>query len=115
MPPIIYKSIAFYPFSTGKFTGKSWLFEHQSTFGFPKDHKPLLRAWNVDTGDVLWTKDFSEYGAGGDDVGICLMDGVLYYSCYFGDSAKTRPGLPQRERRHFGDEAGEWRGPLVDG
>ncbi len=35
----------------------------------------------------MWTKDFSKYGSGGDDAGMCLMDGVLYYSCYFGDKS----------------------------
>jgi outer membrane protein assembly factor BamB len=44
-----------------------------------------LRAWNRNTGQVVWSKDFSEFGAGGDDAGMCLMDGRLYYSCYFGD------------------------------
>ncbi len=93
MPPIVYKNLAIYPFSTGKFTGKNWLFEHQSTFGFPKDHKPLVRAWNLETGDEVWTQEFSEFGSGGDDGGLCLMDGTLYYSCYFGDSANKRRGF----------------------
>jgi len=84
-PPIVYRGLIIYPFSTGKYTARQWLFEHQSTFGFPKDQKPLLRAWDSETGKEVWTKDFSQFGAGGDDAGICLMDGVLYYSCYFGD------------------------------
>ncbi len=83
-PPIVYKGLVFYLFSSGRYTARQWLFEHQSTFGFPKNQKPLLRAWDKETGKEVWTKDFSEYGSGGDDAGICLMDGTLYYSCYFG-------------------------------
>ncbi|KPK68772.1 MAG: hypothetical protein AMJ84_10620 [Acidithiobacillales bacterium SM23_46] len=93
-PPIVHKDLVFYMFSTGNYTGKSWLFEHQSTFGFPKDQKPLVRAWDFNTGEEVWTRDFSEYGSGGDDAGMCLMDGTLYYSCYFGGSANTRRGAP---------------------
>ena len=89
LPPIVYKSLVIYLFSTGEYTGKTWLFEHQSTFGFSKDQKPLVRAWDINTGKEVWTADFSEYGYGGDDAGMCLMDGKLYYSCYFGGSAKT--------------------------
>ncbi len=85
MPAIVYKNLVIYLFSTGKYTAEKWLFEHQSTFGFPEDHKPLVRAWDKDTGAEVWTRDFSEFGAGGDDAGMCLMDGKLYYSCYFGD------------------------------
>ncbi len=92
MPPIVYKNLVIYLFSTGKYTAKNWLFEHQSTFGFPKDQKPLVRAWDINTGKEVWTADFSEYGAGGDDAGMCLMNGEIYYSCYFGDSAKSKEG-----------------------
>ncbi len=82
-PPIACGDLVIYLFSTGKYTARQWLFEHQSTFGFPKDQKPLLRAWNIHTGEEVWTRDFSEHGAGGDDAGMCLLDGTLYYSCYF--------------------------------
>lgn len=91
LPPIPYKNLAIYQFSSGKYTPKTWLFEHQSTFGFPKDQKPLVRAYDADSGKVVWTRDFSEYGAGGDDAGMCLMDGTIYYSCYFG--GKGPPGV----------------------
>ncbi|MHC4178355.1 MAG: outer membrane protein assembly factor BamB family protein [Planctomycetota bacterium] len=84
LPPIVYKNLVIYQFSSGKYTPKTWLFEHQSTFGFPKDQKPLVRAYDLDTGKVVWTRDFSEYGAGGDDAGMCLMGNTIYYSCYFG-------------------------------
>jgi hypothetical protein len=72
----------------------NWLFGHQDNPSFPRSHKPLLRAYDIDTGSEVWTKDFSEFGSGGDDAGVCLMDGTLYYSCYFGHSAKSRRGLP---------------------
>jgi len=84
-PPIVHKNLAIYQFSTGKYTPQTWLFEHQSTFGFPADHKPLVRAWDLGTGREVWTRDFSEFGSGGDDAGMCLLDGTLYYSCYFGN------------------------------
>ena len=85
LPPLVHNNLAIYQFSSGRYQPESWLFEHQSTFGFPADQKPLVRAWNLDTGTVAWTRDFSEYGAGGDDAGMCLLDGTLYYSCYFGN------------------------------
>jgi outer membrane protein assembly factor BamB len=84
-PPIVYKNLVIYLFGTGQYTPETWLFEHQSTFGFPADHKPLVRAWDLGTGREVWTRDFSEFGAGGDDAGLCLMGGKLYYSCYFGN------------------------------
>ncbi len=83
--PIVHDGLVFYQFSTGKYSPSFWLFEHQSTFGFPRDHKPLVRAWDLKTGEVKWTRDFSQYGAGGDDAGMCLANGTLYYSCYFGN------------------------------
>jgi outer membrane protein assembly factor BamB len=103
LPPIVYKDIAIYMFSTGRYgqyapkeAGEriNWLFGHQDNKVFPRSHKPLLRAYNIETGEQVWTNDFSEFGSGGDDAGVCLMDGILYYSCYFGHSAKSRRGLP---------------------
>lgn len=113
-PPVIHKNLAIYMFGTGKyaplgtgifvFRGKgrevpkdapqimSWLYSHDNPY-YPKEHKPLVRAWDLKTGKVVWTTDFSEFGAGGDDAGLCLMDGKLYYSCFFGYAAKRR-GLP---------------------
>jgi len=89
LPPIVHKNLVIYQFGTGKYSADKWLFEHQSTFGFPKEQKPLVRAWDVDTGKVAWTRDFSQHGAGGDDAGMCLLDGTLYYSCYFGGKGPT--------------------------
>jgi outer membrane protein assembly factor BamB len=90
-PPIVHGNRIVYQFSTGRYTPQGWLFEHQSTFGFPPDHKPLVRAWDLETGKEAWTRDFSQYGAGGDDAGMCLMGDTLYYSCYFGN--KPVPGV----------------------
>ncbi len=90
-PPIVHRGLLFYLFSTGKYSPRQWLFEHQSTFGFPEDHKPILKAWEAETGREVWTRDFSNYGSGGDDAGMCLLEGTLYYSCYFGK--KDPPGI----------------------
>jgi outer membrane protein assembly factor BamB len=90
-PPLVYKDLIIYQFSTGTYRPENWLFEHQSTFGFPADQKPLVRAWDLRTGKEVWTRDFSEYGSGGDDAGSCLMGDTLYYSCYFGK--KPVPGI----------------------
>ncbi|KPL09049.1 hypothetical protein AMJ85_07275, partial [candidate division BRC1 bacterium SM23_51] len=115
-PPVVYKNLAIYMFGTGRYVPKgsgiyvmrmnktdkipkettgtvSWLYSHDNPF-YPRSHKPLVRAWDIETGDEVWTKDLSEFGAGGDDAGLCLMDGTLYYSCFFGYAAKTRRGLP---------------------
>jgi len=113
-PPIAYKNLAIYMFGTGKYAPKgtgvfvfrgkgkmapegaeeimSWLYSHDNP-RYPKEHKPLVRAWDMKTGKEVWTRDFSEFGSGGDDAGLCLMDGTLYYSCFFGYAAKRR-GLP---------------------
>jgi len=103
LPPVIHENLAIYMFGTGRY-GKyapkekteqlEWLFEHQNNPSFPQSHKPLLRAYDIDTGKEVWTRDFSEFGSGGDDAGVCLMEGTLYYSCYFGYSAKTKRGMP---------------------
>jgi len=99
LPPLVHKNTAFYMFGTGDYSQQSgdsvqWLFGHQDNPRFPQSHKPLLRAYDLDTGAELWTVDFSEFGSGGDDAGICLMDGTLYYSCYFGHSAWKQKGRP---------------------
>jgi len=103
LPPVVYKNLAIYMFGTGKYGEYApeeaekridWLFGHQDNPSFPRSHKPLLRAYDMDTGKEVWTRDFSEFGSGGDDAGVCLMDGMLYYSCYFGYSAKSKRDLP---------------------
>ncbi len=96
-PPVIYKNLVIYMYGTGRYgpgTKVKWLFGHQDMASFPPDHKPFVRAWDIDTGDEVWTKEFSKYGAGGNDAGLCLMNDVLYYSCYFGTAAKDKQGNP---------------------
>ena len=114
-PPIIYKDLAIYVFGTGKYASQgtekayvqkgtpiqaperveimSWIYSHNNPY-YPKDQKPLVRAWDIDTGQEVWTIDFSEFGSGGNDSGLSLMGETLYYSCFFGYAAKTRKGLP---------------------
>ena len=94
-PPVVHKNLAVYIFGTGRHAAKGsgevmdWLYSHDNP-GYPKDHIPLIVAWDINTGKEVWTKDFSKLGAGGDDAGLCLMDGVLYYSCFFGYAAKRK-------------------------
>jgi len=94
-PPVVHKNLAIYMFSTGRFAPKeegdtfAWLYTHDNP-GYPEHHKPLLKAWDLETGREVWSKDFSQVGSGGDDAGVCLMDGTLYYSCFFGYAARHR-------------------------
>ncbi len=116
-PPIVHGNIAIYASGSGQyapqgtekpFTFKgtplvapdnaevmSWIYSNDNPY-YPKDNRPLLWAWNLETGKVVWEKDFSEYGRGGNDCGICLLDGKLFYSTFFGYSAsqRARRGLP---------------------
>ncbi len=113
-PPIIYKNLAIYIFGTGKYAAQgtekayvhkgtpveagegvelmSWIYSHNNPY-YPKDQEPIVRAWDADTGEEVWTIDFSQFGSGGNDAGLCLMDDTLYYSCFFGYAARRR-GLP---------------------
>jgi outer membrane protein assembly factor BamB len=72
------------------------MYTHDNPY-YPQDNKPYLRAWDLDTGKVVWEKDFSEFGRGGNDVGLCLMDGTLYYSTFFGYAAKAKDGKPKSQ------------------
>ncbi|MGB2821105.1 MAG: PQQ-binding-like beta-propeller repeat protein, partial [Phycisphaerae bacterium] len=98
-PPVVHKGLAIYMFGTGTYApGRTqervgWLFGHQDVRDFPADHKPLVRAWDIETGKEAWTRDFSDLGEGGDEAGLCLMDGKLYYSSFFGYDAR-RKGEP---------------------
>jgi outer membrane protein assembly factor BamB len=67
----------------------SFVYTHDNPY-YPRDNKPLIWAWDLDTGELVWEKDFSEYGAGGNDCGLALMDGKLYYSTFFGYSPSQR-------------------------
>ena len=95
-PPVVHGKLAIYMFSTGTYApGRTaervgWLFGHQDVRSFPADHKPLVRAWDIETGKEAWTRDFSDLGQGGDEAGLCLMDGTLYYSGFFGYAARRR-------------------------
>jgi outer membrane protein assembly factor BamB len=73
----------------------SWIYTHDNPY-YPRDNKPLIWAWDIETGKDVWTKDFSDFGTGGNDCGLCLVDGTLYYSTFFGYSAdqRKRRGLP---------------------
>ncbi|MCI0358628.1 MAG: PQQ-binding-like beta-propeller repeat protein [Planctomycetaceae bacterium] len=115
-PPVVHSNLAIYASGSGQyapqgtekpFTFKgtpqpadgrevmSWIYSNDNPY-YPKDNRPLLWAWDLDTGKVVWEKDFSEYGRGGNDCGICLLDGKLFYSTFFGFSAsqRARRGLP---------------------
>lgn len=113
-PPVIYKTLAIYAFGSGRyaaqgsekpfvFRGKpepnpdgaevmSWIYTHDNPY-YPKDNRPLIRAWDLATGKEVWSKDFSAIGSGGNDCGLCLMADRLYYSTFFGYAA-TRKGEP---------------------
>jgi outer membrane protein assembly factor BamB len=70
----------------------SWIYTHDNPY-YPKNNKPLIWAWDLDTGKEVWKKDFSKLGSGGNDCGLCLLDGKVYYSTFFGYS------FSQRQRR----------------
>jgi outer membrane protein assembly factor BamB len=116
-PPVVHGNLAIYASGSGQyapqgtekpFTFKgtplasadgsevmSWIYSNDNPY-YPKDNRPLLWAWDLDTGKVVWQKDFSDQGRGGNDCGICLLDGKLFYSTFFGFSAsqRVRRGLP---------------------
>ena len=116
-PPVVHDNIAIYASGSGEYAAQgtekpftfkgtpaqrddgsevmSWIYSNDNPY-YPKDNKPLLWAWDLDTGKQVWQKDFSEQGRGGNDCGICLMDGKLFYSTFFGYSAsfRARRGLP---------------------
>ncbi|MBM3858925.1 MAG: hypothetical protein FJ395_04660 [Verrucomicrobia bacterium] len=111
--PVIHKNLAIYAFGTGRYAPQgtekafvhkgdpqpspdgaevmSFIYSHDNPY-YPKDNRPLLRAWDIETGKVVWEKDFTEYGTGGNNCGLCLMDDTLYYSTFFGYAA-PRKGL----------------------
>jgi outer membrane protein assembly factor BamB len=110
-PPVIHENLAIYASGSGSYAPQgtdkafvmqgqphedtqgreimSWIYTHDNPY-YPKDNKPLVWAWDIDTGELVWQKDFSQYGRGGNDCGLCLMDGTLYYSTFFGYSANQR-------------------------
>ena len=116
-PPVVHGNVAIYASGSGQYAPQgtekpfvfkgapqaapddaeimSWIYSNNNPY-YPKDNRPLLWAWDLETGKVVWEKDFSEHGRGGNDCGICLLDGKLYYSTFFGYSAsqRKRRGLP---------------------
>lgn len=118
-PPVVHGNVAIYASGSGNyavqgsekyftFTGDpeqtndgrevmSWIYSNDNPY-YPKDHHPRLWAWDLQTGKLLWEKDFSDQGRGGNDCGICILDGKLYYSVFFGYDAdqRARRGLPAK-------------------
>jgi outer membrane protein assembly factor BamB len=115
-PPVVHGRLAIYASGSGEYAAQgterpfvfsgnpveaggrevmSWIYSNDNPY-YPKDHRPQLWAWDLETGRLVWQKDFSQYGRGGNDCGICLLDGKLYYSTFFGyaASARARRGLP---------------------
>jgi outer membrane protein assembly factor BamB len=115
-PPVVHGNVAIYASGSGEyaaqgtekafsFGGKpierngrevmSWIYSNDNPY-YPKDSRPRIWAWDLDTGKVVWEKDFSEFGRGGNDCGICILDGKLFYSTFFGYAAsqRKRRGLP---------------------
>jgi outer membrane protein assembly factor BamB len=116
-PPVVHGNLAIYASGSGEYSAQgtekpftfkgtpqpsddgrevmSWIYSNDNPY-YPKDNRPLLWAWDINTGKLVWQKDFSEYGRGGNDCGICLLDGKLFYSTFFGYSAsyRKRRGLP---------------------
>lgn len=116
-PPVVQGKVAIYASGTGEYAVQgsekpwtfggepvkppdgrdvmSWIYSNDNPY-YPKDHHPRVWAWDLDTGKVIWEKDFSDQGRGGNDCGICLLDGKLYYSVFFGfdSAARARRGLP---------------------
>ncbi|MFC1633381.1 PQQ-binding-like beta-propeller repeat protein [Planctomycetota bacterium] len=115
-PPIIHKNLAIYVFGSGRYAPQgtekaylhkgtpvearddvevmSWIYSHNNPY-YPRDNKPLIRAWDMDIGEEVWTIDFSQFGSGGNDSGLCLMDDTLYYSTFFGYASRTKDGRPK--------------------
>jgi outer membrane protein assembly factor BamB len=115
-PPVVHGNVAIYASGSGEYSYQGT--EKPFTFGgtpvdaggrevmsfiysndnpyYPKNSRPRVWAWNLETGKVVWEKDFSEYGRGGNDCGIAILDGKLYYSAFFGyaSSERKRRGLP---------------------
>jgi outer membrane protein assembly factor BamB len=115
-PPVVHGNIAIYASGSGDYAAQgsekpftfrgqpverngrevmSWIYSNDNPY-YPKNHRPRVWAWDLDTGKIVWEKDFSEYGRGGNDCGICILDGKLFYSTFFGYAAslRQRRGLP---------------------
>jgi hypothetical protein len=94
-PPVVHGNLANYTFATGQQPVAKWLPGHGPR-SFPPSQHPMLRAYDLETGKTVWEKDFSDIGWGGDEAGLCLLDGTLYYSCFFGKGPE-RNGKPSAQ------------------
>jgi outer membrane protein assembly factor BamB len=116
-PPLVHGNVAIYASGSGEYAAQgserqftfrgdpeptpdgrevmSFIYTNDNPF-YQRDNRPMLWAWDLETGELVWQRDFSEYGRGGNDCGICLYDGKLYYSTFFGYAAsqRARRGLP---------------------
>ena len=115
-PPVVHENVVIYASGSGEYAAQgtekpfifrgtpvelggrevmSWIYSNDNPY-YPKDHRPRLWAWDLENGELIWEKDFSDYGRGGNDCGICLLDDKLYYSVFFGYAAsqRERRGLP---------------------
>jgi len=117
-PPIVIDGLAIYASGSGEYAAQgtekpftfrgapierdgkevmSWIYSNDNPY-YPRNHRPRLWAWDLETGKVVWEKDFSKFGRGGNDCGICELDGKLFYSVFFGysESQRVRRGLPAK-------------------
>lgn len=117
-PPLVHDDVVIYASGSGEYAAQgtekpfifrgqpmerggrevmSWIYSNDNPF-YPQDHRPRIWAWELNTGKLLWEKDFSQYGRGGNDCGICLLDDKLFYSVFFGYAAsqRERRGLPAK-------------------
>ncbi len=116
-PPVVHGNVAIYASGSGEYAAQgsekyftfkgdpqptkdgsermSWIYSNDNPY-YPKNHEPRIWAWNLETGEVVWEKNFADQGRGGNDCGICILDGKLYYSVFFGYAAseRKRRGLP---------------------
>ncbi len=115
-PPVLWSNLAIYASGSGKYAAQgtekpfvmkgkpqpsrdgsewmSWIYTHDNPF-YPRDNRPMMWAWDRATGRVVWERDFSDFGSGGNDCGLCLADGTLFYSTFFGYSASKRQARGQ--------------------
>jgi outer membrane protein assembly factor BamB len=117
-PPVVHENVVIYASGSGEYAAQgtekpfifrgepvprggrevmSWIYSNDNPY-YPQDHHPRVWAWDLATGKLLWEKDFSEDGRGGNDCGICLHDGRFFYSVFFGYDAgqRKRRGLPDQ-------------------
>ena len=116
-PPVVHENLAIYASGSGRYAAQgserpfifqgvprptpdgsevmSFQYTHDNPY-YPQDNLPYVWAWDLDTGKLVWQQDFSRYGSGGNDCGIAMMDGQLYYSTFFGYEAekRRRRGVP---------------------